>query len=191
MRLFAAILASPRAFPPRKLAAVAGVVAAGSYVLLAGAEVPAVRTFAMLAIAACGLWWGRPGTAGIVWLWALAARAALGPMGDVDSGFLAVLRSRRAAAVRVHRPPARRARRRVRCAPARYVPRWRACAVGRDAGVGAHDAGPVPAGVADRTRCQRRCHSGRHAWRRAARIDWHRGAGRRCCFRRRTRCWRC
>lgn len=57
--------------PARKLAAVVGVVAAGGYVLLAGAAVPAVRTFAMLAIAACGLWWGRPGTAGIVWLWAL------------------------------------------------------------------------------------------------------------------------
>ena len=59
--------------PARKLAAVTGVVAAGGYVLLAGAEVPAVRTFATPAIAACGLWWGRPGTAGIVWLRASVA----------------------------------------------------------------------------------------------------------------------
>jgi competence protein ComEC len=41
--------------PARKLAAMVGVIAAGGYVLLAGAEIPAVRTFAMLAIAACGL----------------------------------------------------------------------------------------------------------------------------------------
>jgi competence protein ComEC len=64
-----------------------GVVAAGGYVLLAGAEVPAVRTFAMLAIAACGLWWGRPGTAGIVWLWALAAVLLWDPWATLTPGF--------------------------------------------------------------------------------------------------------
>jgi competence protein ComEC len=73
--------------PARKLAAAVGVVAAGSYVLLAGAEVPAVRTFAMLAIAACGLWWGRPGTAGIVWLWALAGVLLWDPWATLTPGF--------------------------------------------------------------------------------------------------------
>ncbi len=73
--------------PARKLAAAVGVVAAGGYVLLAGAEVPAVRTFAMLAIAACGLWIGRPGTAGIVWLWALAGVLLWDPWATLTPGF--------------------------------------------------------------------------------------------------------
>ena len=73
--------------PARKLAAMVGVVAAGGYVLLAGAEIPAVRTFAMLAIAACGLWLGRPGTAGIVWLWALVAVLAWDPWAPLTPGF--------------------------------------------------------------------------------------------------------
>ena len=73
--------------PARKLATVAGVIAAGGYVLLAGAEIPAVRTFAMLAIAACGLWLGRPGTAGIVWLWALVGVLAWDPWAPLTPGF--------------------------------------------------------------------------------------------------------
>jgi competence protein ComEC len=73
--------------PARKVAAAFGVVAAGTYVLLAGAEVPAVRTFTMLAIAACGLWWGRPGTAGLVWLWALAGVLLWDPWATLTPGF--------------------------------------------------------------------------------------------------------
>lgn len=73
--------------PARKVAAVVGVLAAGGYTLLAGAEVPAVRTFAMLAIAACGLWLGRPGTAAIVWLWALAGVLAWDPWAPLTPGF--------------------------------------------------------------------------------------------------------
>jgi competence protein ComEC len=73
--------------PARKLAAIAGVMAAGGYVLLAGAEIPAVRTFAMLAIAACGVWLGRPGTAGIVWLWALAGVVLWDPWAPLTPGF--------------------------------------------------------------------------------------------------------
>jgi competence protein ComEC len=73
--------------PARKLAVAVGVVAAGSYVLLAGAQVPAVRTFAMLSIAACGLWWGRPGTAGVVWLWALAGVLLWDPWATLTPGF--------------------------------------------------------------------------------------------------------
>ena len=73
--------------PARKIAAAAGVAAAGGYTLLAGAEVPAVRTFAMLAVAACGVWLGRPGTAGIVWLWALAVVLACDPWAPLTPGF--------------------------------------------------------------------------------------------------------
>jgi competence protein ComEC len=49
--------------------------------------VPAVRTFAMLAIAACGLWLGRPGTAGIVWLWALVGVLLWDPWASLTPGF--------------------------------------------------------------------------------------------------------
>ncbi len=73
--------------PARKLAAIVGVAAAGGYVLLAGAEIPAVRTFAMLAIAAIGLWCGRPGTAGVVWLWALAGVLVWDPWATLTPGF--------------------------------------------------------------------------------------------------------
>jgi competence protein ComEC len=73
--------------PARKIAAAVGVAAAGMYVLLAGAEIPAVRTFAMLAIGACGLWFGRPGTAGLVWLWALAGVLSWDPWASLTPGF--------------------------------------------------------------------------------------------------------
>lgn len=73
--------------PARRIAAASGVVAAGAYTLLAGAEVPAVRTFMMLAVAACGVWLGRPGTAGLVWLWALAAVLAWDPWAPLTPGF--------------------------------------------------------------------------------------------------------
>jgi len=73
--------------PARKVGAVIGVVAAGCYVVLAGAGVPAVRTFAMLVVVACGLWLGRPGTAGVVWLWALAAVLLWDPWATLTPGF--------------------------------------------------------------------------------------------------------
>jgi len=73
--------------PARKLAAAAGVAAAAAYVLLAGAEIPAVRTLAMVAIAAVGLWLGRPGTAAIVWLWAFAGVLLWDPWAPLTPGF--------------------------------------------------------------------------------------------------------
>ncbi len=98
--------------PARKLATAVGVVAAGAYVLLAGAEVPAVRTFCMLAVAACGLWLGRPGTAGIVWLWALAVVLAWDPWAPLTPGFWlsygAVALLLYAGNGRLHEPPPRR-----------------------------------------------------------------------------------
>jgi competence protein ComEC len=73
--------------PARKVALAAGVLFAFAYVLLAGAEVPAVRTLAMLCVAAAGLWLARPGTAAVVWLWSLAAVLVLDPWASLAAGF--------------------------------------------------------------------------------------------------------
>ncbi|HEX9277052.1 MAG TPA: DNA internalization-related competence protein ComEC/Rec2 [Casimicrobiaceae bacterium] len=73
--------------PARKAAAVAGVVAAFVYVLLAGFQVPAQRTLYMLTVAAIGLWLGRAGSASAVWLWALAVVLAWDPWAMLAPGF--------------------------------------------------------------------------------------------------------
>ncbi len=73
--------------PARKAAAIAGVVAAFCYVLLAGFAVPAQRTLYMLTVAAIGLWLARPGTAAVVWLWALAVVLAYDPWASLTPGF--------------------------------------------------------------------------------------------------------
>ena len=73
--------------PARQVAVVAGVLCAFGYVLLAGAEVPAVRTLLMLCVAAAGLWLGRPGTALVVWTWSLALVLAWDPWGALAPGF--------------------------------------------------------------------------------------------------------
>jgi len=73
--------------PARKLAALVGVAAATAYVLLAGSQVPAQRTLLMLVVGAVGLWLARPGTASIVWLWALAAVLAWDPWAGLTPGF--------------------------------------------------------------------------------------------------------
>jgi competence protein ComEC len=75
------------ALPARKAAALAGVVAAFVYVLLAGFQVPAQRTLYMLTVAAIGLWLGRPGSASVVWLWALAVVLAWDPWATLAPGF--------------------------------------------------------------------------------------------------------
>ncbi len=73
--------------PARRIAVAAGAACACAYVLLAGAEVPAVRTFLMLAVATTGLWLARPGTASTVWLWALALVLAWDPWATLAPGF--------------------------------------------------------------------------------------------------------
>src|SRR5882757_9181755 len=73
--------------PARKAAAIGGVVAAFGYVLLAGFQIPAQRTLYMLTVAAIGLWLGRPGTASVVWLWALAVVLAWDPWASMTPGF--------------------------------------------------------------------------------------------------------
>jgi competence protein ComEC len=73
--------------PARRTAAVFGLGAAFGYVLLAGAEVPAQRTLAMLAVSTLGLWLARPGTGFVVWLWALVVVLAIDPWAVVAPGF--------------------------------------------------------------------------------------------------------
>ena len=73
--------------PARKLAVLAGFFAAAGYVALAGAEVPAMRTLAMLAVSAAGLWLGRPGTGRLVWLWSLVAVLLVDPWAPLAPGF--------------------------------------------------------------------------------------------------------
>jgi len=46
-----------------------------------------VRTLLMLAVAALGLWLGRPGTASLVWLWALVAVLVWDPWASLTPGF--------------------------------------------------------------------------------------------------------
>src|SRR6185312_16231502 len=72
--------------PARKAAALVGACVAVGYVLLAGAEVPAVRTLLMLVVAAAGLWLGRPGTASLVWLWSLASVLLWDPWASLAPG---------------------------------------------------------------------------------------------------------
>ncbi len=73
--------------PARRIAVGVGVLFSTFYVLLAGAQVPAMRTLLMLAVAAVGVMVARPGTAGIVWLWALAAVLAWDPWAGLTPGF--------------------------------------------------------------------------------------------------------
>ncbi len=73
--------------PARKVAATAGVVFATLYVLLAGSGVPAVRTLLMLSVAALGLVLARPGTAAVIWLWALDAVLVWDPWAGLTPGF--------------------------------------------------------------------------------------------------------
>jgi len=103
--------------PARKLAVAVGGALAVVYVLLAGAEVPAVRTLAMLVVAALGLWIGRPGTASCVWLWSLVAVLLLDPWAGFAPGFWlsfgAVGLLLYAGSGRLEEAPARHARERV------------------------------------------------------------------------------
>ena len=73
--------------PARKVAAIVGALFAFGYVLLAGAEVPAVRTLLMLLVAAAGLWIARPGTAMLVWLWSLSVVLLWDPWASLAPGF--------------------------------------------------------------------------------------------------------
>jgi competence protein ComEC len=73
--------------PARKAGTLAAVGAAFIYMHLAGAEIPAQRTFAMLAVAATALMLSRGTGGGLAWLWALAAVLALDPWAVLAPGF--------------------------------------------------------------------------------------------------------
>jgi len=73
--------------PARKVATLVGAIFAFGYVLLAGAEVPAVRTLLMLIVGAFGLWLARPGTALLVWLWSLVGVLIWDPWAGFAPGF--------------------------------------------------------------------------------------------------------
>ena len=73
--------------PARRVAASVGIAFALGYVLLAGAQVPAVRTLLMLAVAAIGIIVARPGSASAVWLWALAVVLLWDPWAGLTPGF--------------------------------------------------------------------------------------------------------
>ena len=74
------------AMPALAVGALVGVAAAGAYTLLAGAEVPAQRTFAMLATGALALVVARRSGPWLVWLWALYAVLALDPWAVLAPG---------------------------------------------------------------------------------------------------------
>lgn len=73
--------------PAQKAAVVAGWLAAFSYALLAGFEVPAQRTLYMLSVVALALWSGRNIGASRTLLWAMFAVLVLDPMAVLATGF--------------------------------------------------------------------------------------------------------
>jgi competence protein ComEC len=77
----------PILLPARKAAAVAAVVAASGYCLLAGYAVPAQRTFYMLSVVALALWADRMQSASRVLCLALLAVLLLDPWAVIAPGF--------------------------------------------------------------------------------------------------------
>ena len=73
--------------PARKAAAVAGLLAALGYALLAGFAVPAQRTVYMLGVIAIALWLGRFTSATAILSWALLAVTLFDPWAVLSPGF--------------------------------------------------------------------------------------------------------
>lgn len=73
--------------PARQAAACVGVAAAGAYTLMAGMEVPAQRSFIMLAVAATALMLGRESAPSRVWLLALLGVLIFDPWAVLSAGF--------------------------------------------------------------------------------------------------------
>lgn len=73
--------------PAQKAAVVAGWLAAFSYALLAGFEVPAQRTLYMLSVVALALWSGRNFGASRTLLWALLVVLMIDPFAVMSTGF--------------------------------------------------------------------------------------------------------
>jgi len=73
--------------PARKAAAVAGLIVAGAYALLAGFAVPTQRTLYMLMVLAVALWSGRAVPVSLVLCWALLLVVVLDPWAVLAAGF--------------------------------------------------------------------------------------------------------
>lgn len=73
--------------PARKAAALAGVIAAGGYALIAGFAVPTQRTFYMLTVIAVALWSGRSVSMSLILAWALLVVVVLDPWAVLAPGF--------------------------------------------------------------------------------------------------------
>ena len=142
----------------------------GAYVLLAGAQVPAVRTPLMLAVAAIGFWSharARP----IVWLWALAVVLDWDPWAALTPGFWLSFGAVGAPALRQVGRLTRRRRPSWRRAVRACAARGRAHAAGRHDRARSRNARAVPAGVARVAARQRARDSDRHVCSRAACAD--------------------
>jgi len=77
----------PLQVPARKIGLLAAVPAGLGYALVAGMEVPALRTVAMLSVAALALWSGRAAPGSLVLAWAGLAALAVDPWGVMSPGF--------------------------------------------------------------------------------------------------------
>lgn len=77
----------PLWWPARQAALVAAVATALAYGLIAGMQIPALRTVAMLSVAAVALWSGRAPPASLVLAWAAAVAVALDPWAVMAPGF--------------------------------------------------------------------------------------------------------
>lgn len=73
--------------PARKAAALAGLVAATAYALVAGFAVPTQRTLFMLAVVAAALWSGRTVSLSLVLCWALLTVVLIDPWAVLSPGF--------------------------------------------------------------------------------------------------------
>ncbi|WP_354679757.1 ComEC/Rec2 family competence protein, partial [Cupriavidus plantarum] len=77
----------PLRWPARQAGLVAAVVTALAYGLIAGMQIPALRTVAMLVVAAVALWSGRCPPPTMVLAWAAAAAIAIDPWAVMSPGF--------------------------------------------------------------------------------------------------------
>ncbi|AJG18670.1 DNA internalization-related competence protein ComEC/Rec2 [Cupriavidus basilensis] len=77
----------PLWWPARRAALVGAVIAALVYGLLAGMQVPALRTVSMLVVAALALWSGRTPPASLVLAWAAFVAIGLDPWAVLSPGF--------------------------------------------------------------------------------------------------------
>ena len=77
----------PLIWPAQKAALVVAVLAALAYGVIAGMEVPALRTVTMLVVAAIALWSGRTPPASVVLAWAAGVAVAIDPWAVMSPGF--------------------------------------------------------------------------------------------------------